>query len=40
MIKKIGKDYSNLETIGFHYVTIDEMYEMDRNKNYLKKFLS
>jgi hypothetical protein len=38
--KKIGKDCCSLETIGFHYVTIDEMHEMHRNKNYLKDFLS
>jgi hypothetical protein len=38
--KKIGKECCSPETIGFHYVKIDEMYAMYGNKNYLKDLLS
>ena len=38
--KKIGKECCSLETIAFHYVKVNEMYTIHRNKTFLKDLLS
>jgi hypothetical protein len=37
---KIGKDCCSLETISFHYVTLDDMYAMYANKTFLHDLLT
>lgn len=38
--RKIGKECCSIDTISFHYVKIEKMYEIYSNKNYLRDLLA